>query len=546
MQRGIAKSATATLDPAASSTDHAAALAALDLREQVCRSPGRIYKRQGKLYLDAIPSGDPAVNETAMSATFWISRPIEDRSEDIVDPEGLILDNYRLNPVVFFDHAFGGLELPIGKSESPDGSLAITKSAQGVVGTCYFSQSLCEAVQIFALVQEGILRAASPFIIEKDFSIRPNTGRNKERPGLFIKVWDMAEWSIVGVPDNPEAVRKVLDRRKLAGSPIAEPILKSLRAAAAPIPAQGRGYDPAVISGGTIANAFTLASILSPRPTIMSMAKSIRKSGRAKSDDNTNKDEETKRLAKDFEDREDVKKLTKEYSDIKDSDDDKAKSRRKEIEEEYKRLRKDAGLTDDDDSIPDRPGEGRAKDAADGDGDDGVTPLGSQVLQAAHAALSEVADQMENAIKPVENPQVKEYADSLVDEMRGHMDNIDELHKSEYGEEVAKSDDEEGDGGGTDAGDGTMAKFLARAKSHRMGLRGLASQAMKLANVKSIPQKHRDDLRRISMRLSSITKAAERGGASAVPADWEKKYKDLEAKFDALTAALEKAIPHSR
>jgi hypothetical protein len=45
---------------------------------------------------------------------------------------------------------------------------------------------------------------------------------------MDIEEWELLEWSIVGIPENPEAIRKILAGGQLAGSPICEPIKKSL------------------------------------------------------------------------------------------------------------------------------------------------------------------------------------------------------------------------------------------------------------------------------------------------------------------------------
>lgn len=516
------------------------------LSQRAGRRPGRLYKRGEAIYLDAFPSEKATTDAGSMSATFWVSRPNEDRSEDIVNPLGLDLTNYRLNPVCFFDHGMSGLVLPIGKSEDPAGNLTVACTPDGVTATCYFSESLPEAEQIFELIEEGILRAASPYIIEKRCSIRPGTGRDsgRGRPGLYIEEWDMAEWSVVGVPDNPEAVRKVFDRGKLAGRPIAETIKKSLRAYVATVPLQGRGFT---LPDQTITTpAFSLASILNPtRPTIMSMAKSLRKSIRKDAADGDGED--MKRKAKEFEERNDVKTLTKEYEGIKDSEEDEHKKRRKEIEDEYKRLRKDAGLTDDDDQIPTEPGGGREK-VQHAEGGDEMTPLGSQLLGAAYNAISEVADQLEANAKPLENPAVKEYLGTMTDNLRGNLSDMKDLHKAEYPEhpELGKGLREDEDGEGEEGEPTRMEKFLARSKMHRQGLKGMGLELMKLSEGRHMPKQYRDKIAQISRRLTGIGKAAEAKSVTALSEDEAAEFAAMKKEFVELKASLQEALPYRR
>lgn len=177
--------------------------------------PGAIRKRMAS---DSLAT----TNATAMSARCTISTPTPDRSRDVVMPLGAVLTNYMRNPVVYFDHGQSGITMPIGKSRNPSGKLTVFKSASGVDAECYFSQSSLEAAQVFNLIEEGVVNCASVHLIPLKCH-RLNDG------GLHIDTWDLLEWSWVGIPDNPEAVRKVLAGGKLAGRTIVEPLQKSLR-----------------------------------------------------------------------------------------------------------------------------------------------------------------------------------------------------------------------------------------------------------------------------------------------------------------------------
>jgi Caudovirus prohead serine protease len=175
--------------------------------------------------LDA-PAGPTSIDEVRRCATFVISTPTPDRSEDVVSPRGVKLANYARNPVVYFDHGFSGIHVPIGKCEDEFGNLAIVVTEEGIEGTCYFADSV-EGGQIFELVKQAVLRAASINLQPIMYTIR-SADTATGRPGMDIEEWELLEWSIVGIPDNPEAIRKILAGGHLAGSPICEPIKKSL------------------------------------------------------------------------------------------------------------------------------------------------------------------------------------------------------------------------------------------------------------------------------------------------------------------------------
>jgi hypothetical protein len=207
------------------------------------------------------PVGQTSIDESRRCATFVISTPTPDRSEDVVSPGGVRLENYARNPVVYYDHGFSGIQVPIGKCEDEHGQLALVVTDEGIEGTCYFADSV-ERQQIFELVKQSVLRAASINLVPITYTIRTNDGpfdgRARERddlpglagrPGMEIDEWELLEWSVVGIPDNPEAVRKILAGGRLAGAPLCEPIRSLLSASPKPQPRLlGKGFTPVLES----------------------------------------------------------------------------------------------------------------------------------------------------------------------------------------------------------------------------------------------------------------------------------------------------------
>jgi hypothetical protein len=202
--------------------------------QRLCKSAGRVKT---------------TVDQSEMSALATISTPAEDRSRDVVNPLGIWLENYDRNPAVFFDHGMSGIYLPIATSREPnDGSVAVFPSKAGVSAKSWFSQSLAEAQQVFALICEGIINATSINLIPRVAKVRAQPeGVVGGWPGLAIEQWELLEWSWVGIPDNPEAVGKILSLNRLADWPIVEPIRKYLAPFAPAVPVTGRGFeaDPA-------------------------------------------------------------------------------------------------------------------------------------------------------------------------------------------------------------------------------------------------------------------------------------------------------------
>jgi hypothetical protein len=125
---------------------------------------------------------------------------------------------------------------------------------------------------------------------------------------------------------------------------------------------------------------------------------------------------------------------------------------------------------------------------------------------------------------------------------------MNDLHKSEYPDhpELAKDDAQgEGDMPDADAAE-SVVKFLARSKTHRMGVKGIAHELLKLGASRHMPKQYRDKLSQFSRRLSGLSKSADAGAATALSADDEKRYTDLEKKVEELTGLLQDAIPHRR
>lgn len=159
---------------------------------------------------------------------------------------GMTIEDWAANPVVLFDHGMG-LSMPIGTAMQ-DGQLYWQASKNRAVSTVFFSQSLPEAAAIYALIDEGILRAASvQFIPTKAMRL---SLKNEKLPdgvqGLDYSGYDfvesqLLEWSVVAIPADPGALKKSLDVGKIAGQKIGAGLKWALAQRLAPSPVQGVG-----------------------------------------------------------------------------------------------------------------------------------------------------------------------------------------------------------------------------------------------------------------------------------------------------------------
>jgi phage head maturation protease len=172
---------------------------------------------------------ESGVDRTAMAVPFTIvtrqkSVNRNGNKVQIVPDEngkgGISLVNYARNPIVMLDHGMS-FALPIGVSEDATGKLTVKLSKTKATAVAHFSQVLPEAIQVFALIDEGILRTASiSFRPLKGLIVDGNDGPEMDhKTGVIeFKPWmsfdfiesEMLEWSVVGIPADPDAVKKHL------------------------------------------------------------------------------------------------------------------------------------------------------------------------------------------------------------------------------------------------------------------------------------------------------------------------------------------------
>lgn len=181
---------------------------------------------------DSASETPPYVDLTKMSARAVISDATSDRVGDVLLPIGIQLDDYRRNPVVFWDHGLqDGFQLPIGRCEDDNGNLTIQITDDEVIATTYFSQSNANAIQIFDLIVEKIIRATSV----RETALKAKQLFRGGKQINFVSEWTLEELSWTGLPVNPSAIaksriEKYLTKNRVDGKQIHPSIMKSLNA----------------------------------------------------------------------------------------------------------------------------------------------------------------------------------------------------------------------------------------------------------------------------------------------------------------------------
>lgn len=228
-------------------------------------------------------------SESDMSANFIIvtrSKDINRNGNQVqITPgkngQGLDLTYYQQNPLVLWDHGLG-FNLPIAKSEDPSGKFSVKTQASKVTATAYFSQSLAFASEVFGLISEQILRAAS-------IGFRPQKAMKlnyqpKDKPqdnvldlqsfniGYDFTQSELQEWSVVPIGADRGSLRQCLDRGKIGqAGKLSYPMRYWLSQHAEAKPAIGIGFVPPAVQQAAGAIAEVVAPVV-PAATVMGQA----------------------------------------------------------------------------------------------------------------------------------------------------------------------------------------------------------------------------------------------------------------------------------
>ena len=147
---------------------------------------------------------DPESRTAVHRITSWAL----DRDDELVDPAGIVLDHYRDNPAVLFNHE---VESPVGKALwiKPDGNGLVMKSKYPARPADLHPATPFKPDEVFALMScdPPVLTGASIGFIPLE--IRDPTPEERQQfPGVrqVISKSLLTEVSMVAVPCNPEAL----------------------------------------------------------------------------------------------------------------------------------------------------------------------------------------------------------------------------------------------------------------------------------------------------------------------------------------------------
>ena len=147
------------------------------------------------------------VRKTGEDIEFVISTASVDRHGTVLDPNGWMLDNFRSNPIMAYQHNT--------HSTDPDdiiGTWDLRIENGQLVGKPIFEDAELnpKADKIRREIEAGTLRAVSVGFIPTD--ARWGTKSRGEDPNvLYLDQNELLEVSIVAVPSNPDALKRSVE-----------------------------------------------------------------------------------------------------------------------------------------------------------------------------------------------------------------------------------------------------------------------------------------------------------------------------------------------
>ena len=169
-----------------------------------------------------------------------ISTGSKDRDNEVVRPDGLVRKHYA-GLTVFYDH---DTRLPIGVTQW------VKSDANRVLAKYRISDKTEFSRDMFAMAQDGVLTGYSIGFLSREDS-PPSTAEIAASPALagvrrIYRKWELLEFSLVGIPSNPEATMLAISK-KVSADTLARLQWKAAAAPPpqAPLPADSQSAVPA-------------------------------------------------------------------------------------------------------------------------------------------------------------------------------------------------------------------------------------------------------------------------------------------------------------
>lgn len=161
--------------------------------------------------------------EKTRTVRFTISTSAKDRHGTVLNMDGWQLDNFNRNPIVGYQHNVYGDNMCSGPN--PDDVLGPARAWMEdgrLMGEVTFETADInpQAEKIFRKVLNGTLRATSVGFLEVGegrYEYKKDEKGNIVDQTYYFAGQELLEFSIVNIPSNPEATRKVIINHARAG-----------------------------------------------------------------------------------------------------------------------------------------------------------------------------------------------------------------------------------------------------------------------------------------------------------------------------------------
>lgn len=423
------------------------------------RAMGRVYalrKRQGGgLFMDSLAL--PSFNKSELTVRMCISTEDVDRQGHVILQNGISKENYRLNPVILWDHG-DDYKLPVANSIDLQGQLTVETDGKATWAVAHHVRDDKMSMQIFDAIVCGLLRASS-------IGVQPiSGGKAYAEDGSEILIFDrtdMFEWSYTAIGVQPRAVLRSL--KAMRNESFLEQWALQCEAASTI-------FTRGTLDGQPILPVLrkTLLSILTP-------------GGNQELGFNPQDHKEAK-----------MKKLTTiEIRKLSKSALLKALATPGEYDEATLKAMQDEALVKAE--LESTPASGEETVETETETTD-ETPLGARVTASAHEGLMTLIGQIESAMAPVENPTLKDALTEQVNMLRECVASLEGVYSANYPDLPGLAVE-------TEVDDEMVKSFLSQGR-YNCQLAGFATRLQSLS--KSIGGKHASVLSRTASELNRL------------------------------------------
>lgn len=188
---------------------------------------------------------DTDIDRSRCIVTCSVVTPATDRQGEIVEPLGGIYDDYAKNPVVFFDHRATYPHAIAMAREAPGAPLQVYPSDSAVIAKHYFFQNDPVSMQMFRMIDDGMLLGISLGFNQIPEYAEP-IGMRPDGKGKAFRYhrWYDLEHTHTPLGVNPETLTIAVQKCRVGSEVMLPMIVKSFQQHSLPTPVQANGWTP--------------------------------------------------------------------------------------------------------------------------------------------------------------------------------------------------------------------------------------------------------------------------------------------------------------